>query len=177
MASINDPGGQKRVRAGTRTVGLRRAREAKQLRDARRRERELALEAALIDYYTWLALVEDTRERATKRAARILAEAEEAVQMPLAQAGNALRRLRDLGETREAIRELTQIRGSQLREILAKGSGSVSRDIARDPGLGDDRQSGDRTVDAVATERHGDVQQARFDDDGPAAGTDRRPDG
>ena len=119
MASVNDPGDRKRIRTGTRTAGLRRAREAKQLRDARRRERERALEAALVEYYTWLAVVDETRDKARKRAGRILAEAEDEVQMPLAQAGNALRRLRDLGETREAIRELTQISTSRLREILA----------------------------------------------------------
>lgn len=173
MVTKGEPGEQKRVRAGTRTVGRRRAREAKQLRDARRRERELALEAALVDYYTWLALVEDTRDRAAQRAARVLAEAEEAVQMPLAQAGNALRRLRDLGETREAIRELTQISGSRLREILANTPGSAGRDGGR----GTDVVRGRRDDDADATEDHPGPGQARYDGDGTDVAEDRGVDG
>ncbi len=159
MATVNDPGDRKRVRTGTRNAGLRRAREAKQLRDARRRERERALEEALVDYYTWIALAEDIREKARKRAGRVLAEAEDAVQMPLVQAGNALRRLRDLGETREAIRELTQISTSRLREILAHAprprdgesaaararGGRSAEDIDGDVETGSDPGSGSET--------------------------------
>jgi hypothetical protein len=123
-ADENDDGKKRspRGRVGARAAALRRAREAKQARDVERLARERAVESALADYYIAAGAVDRTRERAMQKAEEIIRQAETAAQDSLAEAEDALRRLRELGETRSWIKEVTGVSGSHLYGALASGT-------------------------------------------------------
>jgi hypothetical protein len=104
--------------AGVRASAVRQAREAKAARDVRLREREVAVEQVLAEYYAATGQAGEIWRRARERTERIRAEAETATRGLMADADEALRRLRSLGESREAIRELTQLSASRLRLAL-----------------------------------------------------------
>ena len=113
-------------RVGVRAAALRRSRAAYQEREARRRVREVETEAVLADYYQAALAAEEVmvtaQARAVARAEQILVEAAKVAAGSQAAAVAALRRLRELGETRAGIRELTGLSAAEVRASLTPAS-------------------------------------------------------
>src|SRR2546423_6859702 len=107
----------KRVSA-SRASAVRAAVEAKARRDAERLERERQVESALADFYESRMRAEGIREAARLKVARILREAEQAAREPLKAAHSAVVALKELGETREQIAELTGLGVTEVRAHL-----------------------------------------------------------
>lgn len=105
--------------SGTRLAAIRQARDAKHARDARLRVRELEVEAALVDFYAASVAAEEIVARAQARAQQILVEAQAAVITPRRAVVDAVHRLRELGENRTSLQELTGLSAAQVRECLA----------------------------------------------------------
>ncbi len=116
MATFCDMG---RTRAA-RATAVRRALAAKQERDAKRLERERAIEEALTDFYEHIEQATQIRRQATERAERIIAAAENEVLVSTQRAAAAITRLHDLGESRTAIADLTGLSLPEVRETLAE---------------------------------------------------------
>ncbi|WP_194908994.1 hypothetical protein [Catenulispora rubra] len=105
----------------SRASAVRAALEAKARRDAERLERERKVEAALADFYECRMRAEAIREAARVRVAKILREAEAAAREPLNAAHTAIMALKELGETREQIAELTGQSVTEVRIHLGGG--------------------------------------------------------
>jgi hypothetical protein len=127
-------------RVGVRAAALRRSREAHQDREVRRRLREVETEAVLADYYQAAHAAEEVmataRARAAARAEQILTEAAKVAAGSQAAAIAALRLLRELGETRAGIRELTGLSAAQVRESLTAVPIAVDADDRVDSVVG-----------------------------------------
>lgn len=78
------------------------------------------MESALTDYYEQTARAEQLRTNARARTEKILADAEAAAAEPERRARNAVKALRDLGEPRDQIAELTGLALPEVRAILAE---------------------------------------------------------
>jgi hypothetical protein len=102
-----------------RATAVRRALAAKQERDAKRLERERAIEEALADFYEYTEQAAQIRQQAAERAQRIIAAAENEMILPRQKAAEAIVRLHALGETRTAIADLTGLAPVEVRETLA----------------------------------------------------------
>jgi hypothetical protein len=83
--------------------------------------REVAIEAALADYYQATAATEQIWSTARNKAETTLAEAERAAAAPIAAAHDAVRRLRDLLGGNAEVAELCGISTAAVREILSEG--------------------------------------------------------
>lgn len=92
----------------------------KTARDARLRVRELDVETTLGQFYEGVAASEEIMDRASVRAREILAAAEAAAAAPRRAAKVAVRRLKDLGEDRASLVELTGLSPVQVRECLTE---------------------------------------------------------
>ena len=102
----------------SRASAVRAALEAKARRDAERLERERKVESALADFYESRMRAEVIREAARVKVAKILKEAEAAALEPLRAAHAAVMALKELGETREQIAELTGLSVTEVRVHL-----------------------------------------------------------
>lgn len=102
----------------SRASAVRAAQEAKARRDAERLERERKVDAALADFYESRMQAEVIRETSRVKVAKILREAEQAALEPLKAAHAAVMALKELGETREQIAELTGLSVSEVRVHL-----------------------------------------------------------
>jgi hypothetical protein len=109
--------------SGTRAAAIRRAQEAKQRRDAEQVRRSRQVTEALADFYEHTQRAADITTVAAEKAARVLAEAEQAAREPAELAAAAVARLESLGETRAAIAELTGMTVSRVRELVAVAAG------------------------------------------------------
>lgn len=109
-----------------RAAAVRRAQEAKQSRDAKRLTQERAVEQALADFYEHTGRAAQLRETAARRAAQVIADAEEAASVPDRLAAAAVVRLHQLGETRAAIVELTGISSGEVRDALGAGANDAA---------------------------------------------------
>jgi hypothetical protein len=103
----------------SRASAVRAAQEAKARRDAERLERERKVEAALADFYESRMRAEVIREAARVRVAKFLQEAEAAAREPRISAHAAVMALKELGETREQIAELTGMSVTEVRVHLS----------------------------------------------------------
>lgn len=108
--------------SATRATALRAAQEAKARRDAERLRREAQVESALADFYEETARAEHIRATAKLRADKLLADAETAAAAPEERACLAVIALRDLGETRHQIAELTGLALPEVRALLPRHS-------------------------------------------------------
>jgi hypothetical protein len=120
-------------RSGVRLAAIRRAREVKTARDARLRVRELDVETTLSQYYEGVTASEEIMERATVRAREILTDAERAAAAPRRAAKVAMRRLKDLGEDRASLVELTGLSLAQVRELLTDTEQPTGQQTAEGP--------------------------------------------
>ncbi|MFG1926851.1 hypothetical protein [Cryptosporangium sp. NPDC048952] len=102
-----------------RAQALRRAQEAGSARHAQRRVRELEVENALAVYFECAGDAERIRRQAEARAARILADAEQAAADSKGLSVVALHQLFWLGETRASIVKLTGLSVAEVRTALA----------------------------------------------------------
>lgn len=118
----------------SRASAVRAALEAKARRDAERLERERRVESALADFYENRMRAEGIRESARVKVARILQEAEQAAREPLKAAHAAVLALRELGETREQIAELTGLGVTEVRAHLG-GAWEPGRAGSEDAGV------------------------------------------
>lgn len=91
---------------------------AKLARDARLRVRELDIETALAQYYEGVTTAEQIVLRARHRATEIVTDAEAAAAVPWRAATAAVRQLKDLGEDRASVAELTGLSPAQVRDCL-----------------------------------------------------------
>lgn len=124
--------GMRRTRSA-RAEALRRAQQAKQLRDAKRLQRERRVEQALADYFENTQLVQQITEQAEVKAAKVIADGEQAAREPRALAASAVGRLEQLGETRTAIAELTGLSLPAIRDLLATVSSINSAEAGGKP--------------------------------------------
>jgi hypothetical protein len=111
---------------GLRYAAMRKAHEAKQMRDAKRLRRERQVEAALAEYFEHVAVVEAVEAATAARVAEVTAVGAAEARRVRAAAGLAVRAMLDLGETRTAVAELTGLPLSGVRELAA---------AALDPGV------------------------------------------
>jgi hypothetical protein len=106
--------------SASRATAVRAAQQAKAQRDARRLQRERQVESALADYYEQTGRAEQLRANARARAEKVLADAETAAAEPERRAREAVGMLRDLGEPRDQIAELTGLALAEVRAVLAR---------------------------------------------------------
>jgi hypothetical protein len=99
--------------------------------------REVAIEAALADYYQATAATEQIWSTARNKAEATLAEAERAAAAPIAAAHDAVRRLRDLLGGNTEVAELCGISTAAVREILSEGQRDDASLRVRRPGQSD----------------------------------------
>jgi hypothetical protein len=118
----------------SRASAVRAALEAKARRDAERLERERKVEAALADFYESRMRAEVIREAARVKVARILREAEQAARGPLMAAHATILVLKELGESREQIAELTGLGVTDVRAHLG-GTWEPGRADSADAGV------------------------------------------
>ncbi|WP_424534237.1 hypothetical protein ACOZ38_28500 [Sphaerisporangium viridialbum] len=119
-----------------RAAALRKAREAKAARDAERLMRERKIEAALADFFEGSGRAEHMRQEANHRAKKILDDAEREARQADAEAGDAIRALRQLDQTNAEIAELCGLSVPVVRAM----ANSVPGD---DPGDQKDERSED----------------------------------
>lgn len=103
---------------GARTEALRRAQEVTARRDTERLQREQAVRQSLADFFQAEHDAARIRADAQQRADRLLAAADVAACSAEVVVRTAVHRLAELGESRQAIRELTGLSAQRLRELL-----------------------------------------------------------
>ncbi|MEU7925098.1 hypothetical protein [Micromonospora sp. NPDC049107] len=108
--------------SGTRAAAIRRAQEAKQRRDAEQLQRSRQITDALTDFYEQTQRAADITAHGAEKAARIIADAEQAAREPARLAAQAVARLEALGETRGAIAELTGLPVGAVRDLISQAS-------------------------------------------------------
>lgn len=106
--------------SSARAAALRRAQQAKAVRDAERLRREQDIEAALTDYFEATEQAGRIRAEARRKADRLLADAELAAEAPEEAARVAVRRLRDLVGTAVEVAVLCGISVGAARAMLAE---------------------------------------------------------
>jgi hypothetical protein len=89
------------------------------MRDAKRLAREQQIEQTLADFFENTGLALQITEQAAGKAAKAIADGEQAAAEPRALAAAALIRLEQLGETRTAIAELTGLTLTAIRDLTA----------------------------------------------------------
>jgi hypothetical protein len=98
---------------------VRRAREARAVREEALTAREEAIEAALIDYFRAVGEVERIKQRAQTKADALVDEAARVAAVPWAEACAAVRRLRELLGNNAAVGQLCGLRLEDVRGVLA----------------------------------------------------------
>ena len=87
-------------------------------RDAQRLALENAVDAAVADFFEAAAGTAEILEEAKRRAAALIASAQAAAAGSRQTARDAIRQLRDLGETQADIAALTGLPAREIREVL-----------------------------------------------------------
>jgi hypothetical protein len=114
---------------GLRYAAMRKAQQAKRERDAKRLRRERQVEAALAEYFEHVAVAEAVEAATAAKVAEVTAAgAAEAGRVRTA-AAVAVRAMLDLGETRNAVAELTGLTLNGVR-ALANVAGGPDADLA-----------------------------------------------
>lgn len=123
--------------SSARAAALRRAQQAKAGRDAERVLRERQIEIALADWFEATARADRIRDDASRKAAAVTEAGEHAAAGPAGEAGDAVRRLRELTGSNGEVAALCGITTTAVRELLAEPGtpAGPSADAAR-PGAG-----------------------------------------
>jgi len=112
--------------SSSRAAALRAAQQAKAERDAERALREQQVEAALTDFYEATARVVRIRDEARRKADGLVAAAEQACGDPVAQAREAVCRLRELTGSTTEVARLCGLGVAAVREMLAAAEPDAS---------------------------------------------------
>jgi hypothetical protein len=101
----------------SRAAAVRAARDAKAARDKERQLREARIESALADFYEASGLAGQIRAQAQARADKILADAEEDAAAADRDARQAIRGLREIGQTNAEIADLCGVSVAVVRAM------------------------------------------------------------
>ena len=112
-------------KGSARDNARRRAMQATAARDQARKLREDQIAAVLSDYYLAAGQAQRLRDQARQKADAVLADGEEAAQVPDASAAQAVRTLRKLLGDIAEVAELCDLTQAAVRSLLAtpKGAG------------------------------------------------------
>jgi hypothetical protein len=106
-------------KGSARDHARRRAMQAKAARDQARKLREDQIAAVLSDYYLAAGQAQRLRDQARQKADAVLADGEEAAQVPDASAAQAVRTLRKLLGGIDEVAELCDLTQAAVRSLLA----------------------------------------------------------